>query len=364
MFKIIILKIGIDAKRAFTNYSGLGNYSRDVINSLGEFKNLDLHLFTTKKNISNYKKPENSKIHIPQNYLLKNYWRLYGLNKIVQKENLQIFHGLSNEIPFGLNKKIKSVVTIHDVIFKKYPQFYNSFDKFIYSLKTYYSCRNSNKIITVSKQTKEDLIKYFKINPEKIEVIYQSCHIAFKTPIKNINISNKYKLPKDYILFVGTIEKRKNLKFLLNAIKSNQSINLVCVGEKKSYYREILNFLHNEKINNKIFFLEVKSVNDLSDIYKKAKFLVYPSFYEGFGIPIIEALFSEIPVITLDKPVFRETGGDYCTYVKNTLELKKIIAKFWEMKTIKNKNSKNWIKKYNSSKQADQIIRIYNEILK
>ena len=364
MFKIIVLKIGIDAKRAFTNYSGLGNYSRDVINSLCKFKSLDVHLFTTKKNISYYKKPENSKIHIPKNYLLKSYWRLFGLNKIIQKENLQIFHGLSNEIPLGLNEKIKSVVTIHDVIFKKYPQFYNSFDRFIYSLKTYYSCKKSDKIITVSKQTKEDLIKHFKINPEKIEVIYQSCHIAFKTPLKNINISKKYKLPKDYILFVGTIEKRKNLKFLLNAIKDNPSINLVCVGEKKSYYRHILNFLHNEKINNKIFFLEVKSVNDLSDIYKKAKFLVYPSFYEGFGIPIIESLFSEIPVITLDKPIFRETGGDYCTYVKNSLELKKIIAKFWEMKTIKNKNSKNWIKKYDSSKQADQIIRIYNEILK
>ena len=364
MFKIIVLKIGIDAKRAFTNYSGLGNYSRDVINSLCKFNNLDLHLFTTKKNISYYKKPENSKIHIPKNYLLKSYWRLFGLNKIIQKENLQIFHGLSNEIPLGLNEKIKSVVTIHDVIFKKYPQFYNSFDRFIYSLKTYYSCKKSDKIITVSKQTKEDLIKYFKINPEKIEVIYQSCHIAFKTPLKNINISKKYKLPKDYILFVGTIEKRKNLKFLLNAIKDNPFINLVCIGEKKSYYRHILNFLHNEKINNKIFFLEVKSVNDLSDIYKKAKFLVYPSFYEGFGIPIIESLFSETPVITLDKPIFRETGGDYCTYVKNSLELKKIIAKFWEMKTIKNKNSKNWIKKYDSSKQADQIIRIYNEILK
>ena len=92
--------------------------------------------------------------------------------------------------------------------------------------------------------------------------------------------------------------------------------------------------------------------------------MVYPSFYEGFGIPIIEALFSEIPVITLDKPIFRETGGDYCTYVKSSLELKKILVKFWEMNTIKNKNSKNWIKKYDSSKQADQIIRIYNEILK
>ena len=364
MFKIIVLKIGIDAKRAFTNYSGLGNYSRDVINSLCKFNNLDLHLFTTKKNISIYKKPENSKIHIPKNYLFKNYWRLYGLNKIIQKENLQIFHGLSNEIPFGLNKKIRSVVTIHDVIFKKYPQFYNSFDRYVYSLKTYYSCKNSNKIITVSKQTKKDLIKYFKIDPEKIEVIYQSCHVAFKTPLKDINISNKYKLPKDYILFVGTIEKRKNLKFLLNAIKDKPCINLVCVGEKKSYYRDILNYLHDKKINNKIFFLEVKSVNDLSDIYKKAKFLVYPSFYEGFGIPIIEALFSEIPVITLDKPIFRETGGDYCTYVKSSLELKKILVKFWEMKTIKNKNSKDWIKKYDSSKQADQIIRIYNEILK
>ena len=367
MFKIIVLKIGIDAKRAFTNYSGLGNYSRDVINSLCKFNNLDLHLFTTKKNISNYNKPENSKIHIPKNYLLKNYWRLYGLNKIIQKENLQIFHGLSNEIPLGLNEKIKSVVTIHDVIFKKYPQFYNSFDRFIYSLKTYYSCKKSDKIITVSKQTKEDLIKYFKINPEKIEVIYQSCHIAFKTPLKNINISKKYKLPKDYILFVGTIEKRKNLLLIIKAIKNLEKINLVCIGKKTNYFNEIIKYIKKEKMENRIFFPKVNNMKDLASIYKLSKGLVYPSIYEGFGKPIVEAMYSEIPVIISNSNIFKEVGGPNSYYFEknNINQLSKLIQNIWNDPAELNENIKKsriYAEKFSTKVQCEEIINIYKEL--
>lgn len=358
------MKIGIDAKRAFQNKSGLGNYSRDVIYSLAKKEIIDMHLFTPEIKNDFFSPPKNAKVHLPKIKLLKNFWRLFGLKKIIRKENIQIFHGLSNEIPIGLSKNIKCIVTIHDVIFKKYPSFYNNFDRFIYSKKTEYACKKANRIISVSEQTKRDLISYFNVNPEKIEVIYQSCHDAFKTELKNKNILKKYHLPNDFILYVGTIEKRKNLKFILKAIRKKPEINLVCVGEKKSYYNDILKSIEENRINNNITFLTLNSVNDLSDIYKKAKCLVFPSIYEGFGIPIIEALYSQIPVITTNQPVFKEVGGKHCFYVNNEQELRNILDNLWKKKKEKNILGRKWAEKFNSSKQARQIINLYHELLK
>lgn len=358
------MRVGIDAKRAYQNKSGLGNYSRDVISSLIKEEEINLHLFTSDLKKEIFRVPEKIKLHVPKNKLLKNYWRLFGIKKIIKNENIEIFHGLSNEIPIGINKKVKCVVTIHDLIFKRYPSFYNTIDRFIYSKKTKYACQRAQKIISVSKQTKKDLINYFNINPEKIEVIYQSCHNAFKSKLKNENILKKYQIPVDFILYVGTIEKRKNLKFILQAIRKKPEINLVCIGEKKSYYNDVLNFISKHKIKNNIIFLKLNSVNDLSDIYKKAKCLVYPSIYEGFGIPIIEALYSEIPVITTDKPVFKEAGGNHCIYTNKTEEFKEEIIKIWKKKKINNPLARKWAEKFNSSNQARQIINIYQKLLK
>ena len=356
--------IGIDAKRAYLNKSGLGNYSRDVISSLLNFDKINIQLFTTDLNNEIFNVPRNIKVHTPKIKLLKNYWRTFGLKKIINKEKIDIFHGLSNEIPVGINKNVKCIVTIHDVIYKKHPTFYNKLDKFIYSNKTKYACKKAKKIISVSNQTKKDLINYFNIEPTKIEVIYQSCHKAFKSELKDKNILKKYQLPDNYILYVGTIERRKNLKFLLKSIKENPNFNLVCIGKKKSYYKEVLNFISVNKIKNNITFLEINSVNDLSDIYKKAKCLVYPSIYEGFGIPIIEGLYSQIPVITIDKPIFREAGGDHCFYVNNYEELTKILIKIYNEKHERNPAAKKWAEKFNNIKQANQIVNIYQELLK
>ena len=355
------MKVGIDAKRAYHNKSGLGNYSRDVINSLIKNSRLNIQLFTTEIN-NNFILPKNIKIHVPNYKILKNYWRSFCINKVLNSENIKIYHGLSNEIPFGLNKEIKCVVTIHDVIFKKFPAFYSRFEKFIYSKKTEYACKNAKKIICVSKQTKEDLISFFNVNPNKIEVVYQSCHKAFKSGLKKKNILSQYNLPNEYILNVGTIEKRKNLIFLLEAMKKNPEVNLVCVGKEKKYKKEIKSFILKNNLKNKILFPSVNDVNDLSDIYKKAKCLVYPSIYEGFGIPIIEGLYSEIPVITMNKPIFKEAGGNHCHYVNNTDELKNIINKIWSQKKIKNEEGRKWVYKFDSEKQANQIADIYQKL--
>ena len=361
------MKIGIDAKRAFQNKSGLGNYSRDVIYSLAKKEIIDMHLFTPEIKNDFFSPPKNAKVYLPKIKLLKNFWRLFGVKKIIKKENIQIFHGLSNEIPIGLNKNIKCIVTIHDVIFKKYPSFYNNFDRFIYSKKTKYACKKANRIISVSEQTKRDLISYFNINPEKIEVIYQSCHDAFKTDLKNKNILKKYHLPDDFILYVGTIEERKNLLTILKTLKELPEYKLVIIGEGKSYKKKCLRFISKYNLSNRVFFLQRLTIKEMAAIYQSANIMIYPSVFEGFGIPIIEALFSRVPVITSKGSCFSEAGGPHSKYIDplSVFEMKEAIIeiqKSSEKRKFMIENGIQYAKKFTDEKIAKNLTSIYNKI--
>ena len=176
------MKIGYDSKRAFENQTGLGNYSRDLINtySLSNPK-FQILLFASKifqnKRLDFLKSRNNIKIVGPKNFLFqlfKPIWRSFGILKDLKKEKIDIFHGLSHEIPFGIYRtKIKTVVTIHDLIFLRLPQYFNIFDRLVYYYKVKYACKRSDKIIAISNQTKSDIIELFKIDSKKIEVVYQ-----------------------------------------------------------------------------------------------------------------------------------------------------------------------------------------------
>jgi len=360
------LKIGLDAKRAFTNHSGLGNYSRELIDSLKEYSELNLNLFTTEKN-SQIFNPKNINIYTPKIKIFKNYWRQYQIGKILNKENITIYHGLSNEIPRNLSKKVKSIVTIHDLIHIKYPEFYNLIDRKIYYQKSKYACKNANKIIAISQQTKEDIIKYFKIEEEKIRVIYQGCHSYFKKADKKSSILKKYGINKPFILYVGTIEERKNLKLIIQAVKDLKEVNLVCIGKKTNYYNKIIKYIKKENVKNNILFPKVDNMQDLSYIYKESKGLVNPSIYEGFGKPIVEAMYSRIPVILTDTKIFKEVGGPYSYYFKpnNKEQLIKLINKIWNPTVDVNENiekSRFFAEKFNNKIHAKKIFEIYKEI--
>ena len=189
------MKIGYDAKRAFENQTGLGNYSRDLINiySLSNPK-FQILLFASKifqnKRLDFLKLRNNIKIVEPKNFLYRFFqtiWRSFGILIDLKNEKVDIFHGLSHEIPFGIDKtKIKTVVTIHDLIFLRLPQYFNFFDRLIYYYKVKYACKRSDKIIAISNQTKSDIVELFKIDSKKIEVVYQSCNSVFKSQKKYI----------------------------------------------------------------------------------------------------------------------------------------------------------------------------------
>ncbi len=318
------MKIGFDAKRAFFNRTGLGNYSRSIIAGLSEhFPNHEYHLYTPKPQRSTpFYKADNIFIKGPDRFPFKqlsSFWRTHGIPGQIKRDGIDLFHGLSNEIPFGIEKTgIPSVVTICDIIFVHHPYLYPFIDRQVYTMKLANAVRNASRIITISKQTKEDIIKHCKIAEDKIRVVYLGCDALFWKPVlesKKAEIISKYKIPDEFILNVGTIERRKNILSVVKAMRQKKiDIPLIIIGRATPYCDEIKAYIEVNRMKN-IFILNNVPLEDLPAFYQKAKLFVYPSIFEGFGIPILEALVSKTPVITTRGGCFEEAGGPSSMYI-------------------------------------------------
>jgi len=214
------MKIGYDAKRMFKNRTGLGRYSTNLVyNYAQNFPKDQLVLFAN--NIDKTSSSEFTNVeYIDPHTKFPAMWRSYGIYDNIEEQKIDIYHGLSNELPFSIKKtKCKSVVTIHDLIFKIRPNDFKILDRNIYDSKTRFACKNADVIITVSEHTKSDLIKYLNISPDKIKVVYQSCDpIFFRSHYKESTTLKDNKIPDPYILSVGSIEPRKNLETTLRAL--------------------------------------------------------------------------------------------------------------------------------------------------
>ncbi len=338
------MNIGFDAKRAFLNQSGLGNYSRTLIKSLAEyFPGNNYSLFITKKKISDFSdfvsRQKDLSVIEPQKILDKKIsarWRSYGITELLNKNKMDVYHGLSNELPFNITQfKGKKIVTIHDLIFLRHPKLYPLIDRKIYNKKFKSACELADVIVATSKQTKNDIVEFYSVNPEKIKVVYQSCEDVFRNDMTKEDIRKtqlKYKLPEKYLLYVGTIEERKNLLTIVKAMTIAKDIPLVIIGKKKSYFKKVERFISKNKLKKRVLFLENVPNEDMPALYRSSEIFIYPSLFEGFGIPIIEALSCKTPVITTKGGCFEEAGGKDSIYIdpmnheQLAEEIKKVLS--------------------------------------
>jgi GT2 family glycosyltransferase len=370
------LIIGFDAKRVYHNQTGLGNYSRDLVSILAYFhKKNKLLLYNPKeKRIDRLAKASNIVEVMPKSMFWKIYssvWRQGPVVNQLVEDGVQIFHGLSGEIPRGLQSaNIKSVVTIHDLIFMRYPKLYKYMDRKIHFKKFLFAAQNSDIVIAISEQTKRDVVEYLHIDPEKIIVVYQGCHRLFKEQQSGKfkeSVRSKFGLPKNFILNVGTIEERKNLLLLVKAIK-DLDVVLVVVGGKTRYYDTVLQFVIENEMNEKVLFLENVALEELVALYKMANLFVYPSLFEGFGIPIVEALYSKTPVISSKGGCFSEAGGPNSIYVSPTDadELKGKIVEVLSNDILREqmiRKGYDYVQKFNDESVAEQIMSVYKELM-
>jgi len=299
-------------------------------------------------------------------------WRSRLVSSQLDKDRLDLYHGLSSELPRNLDHRgMKKIVTIHDLIFMREPHLYPFMDRRIYIAKTSYCCEKADWIVAISNQTKVDLVEYLHVPEEKIDVVYQACNPIFTRQLKKKEIKQvlaRYELPSEYILYVGTIEERKNLLSLVHAMETGSiDIPLVAVGRHTPYASRVKHYIARKNIRN-IIFIENLPTTDLPALYQKAQLFVYPSTFEGFGLPVLEALYSGTPVITGYGEVFREAGGKHtiCIHPSRIDELSAAINRVLTDTSLRKKMIKKGYKHalhFTQEDTAKNIMKVYKKAL-
>ena len=373
------MRIGFDAKRAFYNNTGLGNYSRDSVRILSKYYSENSYFLYTPKEKENSRlsflqNRENAFVRTPFSfvgYLFKKYWRSKNIIKDLIQDEIDIYHGLSHELPLGIEKtNIKSVVTIHDLIFMRYPHLFSTIDRKIYHKKIQSACNRANKIIAISQQTKNDIIAFFGIDGNKIKVVYQGCNKIFQSGISEEKIEEvckKYNLPSNFLLNVGTIEERKNLLTILKSIKKLPKQHLVVIGKGKGYKTKCLHYIREHNLQDRVSFLSELELEEMAAIYQKSEIMIYPSVFEGFGIPILEALFSKTPVITSQGGCFSETGGEYSKYINplSVEDMKSTILEILNTPELQEQMATKgfeYAQNFRDDKVAENLMNIYKNL--
>lgn len=370
------MKIGYDAKRIYHNTTGLGNYCRDMIRILASYHPDHQYFLYNPKAGKVNRLQADGKIVIERQpttawwKVMNSLWRQGQVLKDAAKDGAQIYHGLSGELPRGLEKSnIKTVLTVHDLIFVSHPHLYKSIDRKIYLNKLKYAAGQADVIVAISAYTKQQLIDHIGTDSDKIKVIYQTCHQAFKKAdgLKDSENLNNLNLPDEYILMVGTIEERKNALALIKAIKGTD-YHVVLVGRKTKYTNQIESYIQSNNLNNQVHFINAISIETLAAIYHRAKLMVYTSLTEGFGIPIIEALYTSTPVICHHGGVFPEAAGPDSLYVdmNDPTAIRSIIDRVWNDESLLNKmkiNGREYAARFDDKAIADQMMSIYKKLI-
>jgi glycosyltransferase involved in cell wall biosynthesis len=376
------LNIAFDAKRAFQNTTGLGNYSRSLISALAvHFPEHHYFLFAPKQTALFDTAPfAGMDLVLPQRPLhrwFRGAWRSKYVVGDLQRHHIDLYHGLSHEIPFGIHRSgIRSVVTMHDLIFERYPEQYNPIDVQTYRRKARYACLHADKVVAISRQTREDLITYYDTDPAKIEVVYQSCDPAFAVthPPEQLEAMRQlYGLPQQYLLYVGSVIERKNLLGIVKALhmlKGHIDTPLVVLGDGKGYKKQVKAFIAAHKLDRQVIWLNEQrrpAYADLPLLYQGAQAFLYPSIFEGFGIPILEALWSRTPVITSRGSCFAETAGDAAQYVDplDSASIASAIRRVMDDAVLaQDMKEKGWTHafRFTPGKCASAMMNVYNSL--
>ena len=369
-----ILKIGFDAKRIVRNGTGLGSYGRTLVNDLAQYP-LRLNLYAPDKGRDDLRtqivERDNIAFVYPTSRHFKSYWRSRGIVADLKRDGIQLFHGLSGELPFGIRKSgIKSVVTIHDLIFLRHPEFYNPIDVQIYKWKFRQTIKEADYIIAISECTKRDILEYGGnlVSEDKITLIYQSCSPRFNTS-QNYKTSNLNSKLGRYVLSVGSIEPRKNTMLALKALHHlPDNISLVLVGRHTAYTDKLTQYAKINGLGHRLHILHGVPDADLPAIYADAECFVYPSVYEGFGIPIIEAISCGLPVVACTGSCLEEAGGSDSLYVapNDAIGMANAIRrslKGADDREERIQRSMDYIRRFSGTDVAGQVVDIYKRVL-
>ena len=370
------MKIGINGYEAVVPRFG---YNKDtgLPNRVGS----SVYCFELLTNLAKLDKENNYEIYMPQSptndlpkatdkwrYTVlpsRKMWTITSLSlNLLKNRSLDVFFTPTHYLPIFSPKK--SVVSILDVSYIYFPQLFKKKDLIQLKKWTKYSARKSDKILTISESSKSDIIKEYGVSGNKIEVIYPGINTSLpvNNKLKMEDLEKKFGIKNKYILFVGTLQPRKNIERLIEAYsKIETDASLVIVGRRGWQFEEILNAPEKYNVKDKVLFLENVSDEDLPAIYRNAEFFILPSLYEGFGIPVLEAMNYGTPVITSNISSLPEVGGDAALYVdpNDTTDIAEKMKKLLEDDNLKRQlieKGKKQVEKFSWEKSARQTLEV------
>ena len=373
------MRIGIDARSVLKQRSGVGTYTFNLIQHLSRLDRENRyvlfysHHLDVKSAIPEIENPNfESRFFRFPNKLLNLLWGTVKVPKIDWfVGDVDVYHSPN----FSLNVlgRGKSLMTIHDLNFLVYRKFAIASGRWHYAFKIKEYAEKADAIIAVSQSTKSEIIKYLKIPEEKIHVIYEGCSQAFQ-PLpeseKKEKVKEKYNVKGDFILCVGTLEPRKNLKGLIQAYdrsRAKEDFLLVLAGGKGWKYKHIFRLIKQLKLEDRVVFTGYVSDSDLPALYNGASVFVYPSFYEGFGLPPLEAMACGIPVIVSHTTSLPEVVGDAGIYVdpfdieQISFSIDTVLSDTRLCQTLREKGLKR-AKLFSWEKTARETLKLYQQL--
>lgn len=373
--------VGMDGKRAVENNTGLGNYSRYTLNMMSlAFPGTRFRLYAPRHRDNERLEPLLARENVDISYARTSFgaagralWRTVDMPVELGRDGVAVYHGLSNELPLTIGRVCPSVVTIHDLIYRRCPADYTAIDRRLYDFKYGRSARIANRVIAISECTRRDLISDYQTDPAKIDVIYQGIDPIFTLDIpttKKQEVRARYRLPQTYIACVGTVQPRKNQLLVVKAMAQlPESVYLVLVGRMSGDYgNKVKAEIARLGLADRVLNLEGIPFADLPAVYADAAVSVYPSRYEGFGLPVVESITAGTPVVAATGSCLEEAGGDGAVYIHpdDVTALASEIMHIMDDRIFRDKlvrHGRNHVKKFSADNFAKATMAAYNKAI-
>lgn len=378
------MRVSIELQPCLKNKSGIGVYTYELTKRLEKFEDIKFQ-----GNIFNFLNRNDIDKDIPDLILDRNicslfpysiYRRIWRCMPIkynsLFKNDADIYQFFNFVVPTNISGKV--ITTIHDLTYILYPETMDKKNRERLKKDMINTINRADYILTISENSKRDIIKYLNISDDKISVVYPGVDDVYKIILDDQyieNVKKKYNINGRYLLYLGTLEPRKNIETIIKSynhfIKSfDEDIKLVLAGKKGWLYNSIFNLVSEYGLENDVIFTDYVHDNDKSALYQGAEVFLFPSLYEGFGIPVAEAMASRTPVITSNSSSLPEVAGDSAIIIEplDYIKISEFIKKILENSSMREKMIENGIKqveKFNWDKSAEKLkniyINLYNE---